>query len=322
MLDTTTSNGIMNIGNTCYLSASLQCLGYCTSFLYPLLAYETDAVKTPVLHELQNMYKVIWIDDKTGNPVTLVNVLGKVVKGQLNMYEQNDAMEFIMILFDLLNQEVGKRLSLEKQNSGIHGYEKLVNLLQTSWINSHHTSYSFLSDIVYGQLVNQTKCSLCGKIEHQGETFCCLSLQVPKADATLTLMSMVEFYFKAEEVKRNCDSCKLHNVEAVNVSRFWRMPSTLIIHLKRFDHLGNKIKTHVSVPFLIDLDDFTIAKTDSKYVLKAIACHTGDMNFGHYYALVRDKTHQWHRIDDMNVTPVEFSQVPTSHFYIMFYEKS
>lgn len=319
-----TCKGIRNVGNTCYLSTSLQCLAHCLSFAYPIIANSVNTNST-ISYQLRELFKLLWIQQETADPGKLLRALSPRLDDIMPLYQQNDAMEFIMLFIDVITNEIGERAQDKKVDTTLSGSAKLTNIMQVNWVNSHKLAYSYMCDIVYGQTVNQTKCLLCGDIEHRGELFCNLSLAIPSStnDAPIDLQAMLKEYFRPESVKRDCDRCRLRNVEATNAARIWRSPQVMMIHLKRFDANNNKIRTRVDVPLTMDIDEFVITDAAASYELKAIACHSGATNFGHYFAIVKNPSNQWYIMDDDDpIKPIESpTTVRSDHFYILFYEQ-
>ena len=314
--------GIENTGNTCYISTSLICLAHCLYFAYPVIA--NKAPDSNIVSAMRDLYTKMWIKQAVASPAELIASLTRISE-IIDMSEQNDAMEFIMLLMDTLNTEYGDPVPKRERKQGLAGKAKFIDIMDTNWVNTHHPKKSFLCNVLYGQAVNQTKCSLCGSIEHQGDVFCNISLDMSSQtnSAAPPLRKLIDTYFEQESVQRECDSCKLRNVTGSKVTRIWRSPQVLIIHFKRFDHRNRKRGDAIEVPPNLDMDDYTISQhAITKYELKAIACHAGDTNFGHYFAVVKNPSGQWFIMDD-DAPPKEiqdYTQVNPSQFYMLFYE--
>lgn len=316
------SNGIHNIGATCYLATAIQCLGHCLAFSYPIIANPIDAKRSPISSRLRDLYKVIWIAQECANPSEFVTALELKLGGMLDLKSQNDVMEFIMLLLDALNHELGDACSTKERNMSLRGSQKLIDIMDCHWVNSHKLAKSQLTDIAYGQTVNQTKCSLCGTIEHSGDMFCSLSLPIVAGEQN-NVEQLMRQHFENEDVTRDCETCKLRNVATSKVMRMWRIPHVLMIHLQRFNNRNQKITSSIEVPPFIDIDKYVLSnKRSTKYELKSIACHTGSTNYGHYYSIVQNPNKKWYLLDD-DTTPEEmqnYTDVPSRNYYILFYE--
>jgi len=312
-------NGLQNVGNTCYISTAITCLAHCLSFAYPIIANQPpdNAVVSKALRE---MLKTIWIRQQTCSPLVLLKTLDSSVGQMMDLFQQNDAMEFLMIFFDVLNKENGTEMKLQSLNDKLRGVQKLNDMMNCNWQNTHRQAYSYLCGLLYGQMVNQTKCNLCGSIEHVSEVFCNISLPI---SCFHNVEELLRQYFEQEVVTRNCDNCKLRNVSATNLCRFWRTPQVLIIHLKRFDNVNNKVNKKINVPTVLSIDQYTLRPSAcTEFELKAIACHSGSTAGGHYFSIVNNPNGDWYMLDDDN-HPVKldsFESVDSRNYYILFYE--
>jgi len=137
-----------------------------------------------------------------------------------------------------------------------------------------------------------------------------------------------------------CSRCKEHR-QANKTLQLWRLPSILVVQLKRFVYTSsifrNKIDKHVVYP----IRDFDVgpymckeALSDDNvktvYDLYAIVCHSGTSFFGHYTGFARlpaleDSTKssiEWRCFDDTNVTGVKReNQLVDGDAYFLFYKK-
>lgn len=102
------------------------------------------------------------------------------------------------------------------------------------------------------------------------------------------------------------------------------MPRVLIIHLKRFDNIGKKIKKYISYESSLDLSNLVSdnKRESHKYNLISMVIHEGySTNSGHYYCYVKNSNGLWYCINDSNVSQVPLSYVLKQNPYLLFYEK-
>lgn len=104
------------------------------------------------------------------------------------------------------------------------------------------------------------------------------------------------------------------------------MPRALIVHLKRFTHLGTKLKTPLNFPELFSFDsdylleDVALKERHHSYRLYAIIVHQGySAHKGHYYCYIRpsfckggmtdecegDESKCWYKYDDESVKLID-----------------
>lgn len=317
-----TCQGVYNIGNTCYASSFIHCLGHCMTFVYPILS-TPKGEKSEVYNAMRDVYKDIWVSNKVVNPAAFLSVLAEKLDGILQIRRQNDVMEFIMLVLDLLNKEIGVALALRTPVKGLVGTQKLVDNMRCEWHNTHRLAYSDLCDTMYGQCIQQMKCKICGKIEHRSEVFCNLALSFK--DGSDTIDDLVRDYFEQELIKQNCESCNLHNVAAFKVPRLWKLSQVLIVQLKRFNSDNSKVINKITLGATLDVDEYVIIKPKDStctYELVAIACHAGGTNMGHYFSVVKNPNGTWYLMDD-EAPPKKlesWTDIDSKNYYVLFYE--
>lgn len=332
------SSGLGNIGATCYINTVVQCLGYLPDFLH--LALTKQGVKkqsTPLLDELQEVYKELWIENKAIMPYKFIGTLQQTVGTMINLSEQNDIMEFLLVYLDKLNTDMAVELIIDnedieklKQRSETYVNQKYRNLvfsMEQEWLNTIKKEYSPIMDIFYGQSVSQITCGNCGFIHHNYEAFNCISLPIPKSEHALDIDNLLDDYFNRETLNKEskewkCDKCQ-ESSPSTKCVKLWKMPTVLIINLKRFDHTLRKNNTLVKMSIDIDLSKHVICdKSYVEYQLISVGNHLGGSGSGHYLALCRHPLDQWYIIDDENVRRIDNKkdiQQGCNSGYVFFY---
>eukprot|EP00299_Pterocystis_sp_00344_P011721 c5515_g1_i1.p1 GENE.c5515_g1_i1~~c5515_g1_i1.p1 ORF type:complete len:902 (+),score=242.29 c5515_g1_i1:293-2707(+) len=122
-----------------------------------------------------------------------------------------------------------------------------------------------------------------------------------------------------------CPSCKLHQRAALKM-QLWRLPSHLIIHLKRFlseDKFREKIDTLVDVPEIIDLADYTLGPNQStRYRLYAVSNHSGSLYGGHYTTNAQNHVDKkWYTFNDSSCSEITADAVITQSAYLLFFQQ-
>jgi ubiquitin carboxyl-terminal hydrolase 2 len=332
-------SGLANLGNTCYINTSIQCLSHCNRFLQQLLTSRDDeAVEScpyfKLINEFRDLLKDMWIHKHSLIPKRFVRFLKDSMNESLNVYEQNDLPEFVMLFIDRLCNCIGKNVpsaQLEEIDAAISKTRNSVQLLtlhmQKNWLMSNRRDLSWLKDTFYGQQVMQILCENCEHITHNYEVFFMLSLSLPeKRTAPCTLSELLDDHMKTEHLPEwTCERCK-HNGKCAKTYRFWNMPEVMIITIKRFTPALKKLNTEVTIDEDLDLSDLSIYDNDGSYKLRSIACHMGSIHGGHYYALCHHPDGAWYHIDDVSVSKLKESPTDTKmfarDFYVLFYEKS
>lgn len=326
--------GLANVGNTCYINTTLQCLGHCTHFLEYVLNGEYKQETGSLLTELREIFKELWVNDNGVIPNRFLKYLHQHVRG-INIMEQNDIQEFLTLFVDKLNACIAIRvtpeMALSRTQYADSQYDKLRHKIDRAWFNSVGIEYSPLVDFFYGQSIVQVICGHCRKIHHTYEPFSILLLPLPGNSDGTDIIACLNHYILEETLNDHthrgddwkCDGCK-QSVKSIKTTKFWRLPRILTICLKRFTHDLRKNNTYVKAPTQLDLSKYIIGpettNTNNMYQLCSIACHAGSHNNGHYYALCRNPDSNWYMIDDTIITGFKdkYETPPTS--YMLFYE--
>lgn len=160
-------------------------------------------------------------------------------------------------------------------------------------------------------------------------------------DKLCYLNDCLKLYWNPETINRECgwrcDHCK--DVRpASRKTTIVRHPKNMIIHIKRFSYVNNgkKIEKDVHFPLRgLDMSAFSYRQfpDEAIYDLRAVCCHYGIMNFGHYvtYSMPYSphelktlgwaETDGWLKYDDSKVSSVAESDVTKAQAYMLFYQR-
>ncbi|XP_033126172.1 ubiquitin carboxyl-terminal hydrolase 19-like [Anneissia japonica] len=159
-------------------------------------------------------------------------------------------------------------------------------------------------------------------------------------DSVTTLEHCIDLFTRPERLSKEeawyCPTCKEHR-EATKEMSIWRLPSTLIIQLKRFSFKNalwrDKITKKVIYPVRgLDLTDYVHGVHHSGptvYDLYGVINHHGGLLGGHYMALARlpavehcNKNEiDWRQFDDSIVRAVDEKSVVIQSAYLLFYRQ-
>ncbi|XP_076461290.1 uncharacterized protein LOC143293863 [Babylonia areolata] len=105
------------------------------------------------------------------------------------------------------------------------------------------------------EVVQTMECLSCHALTRMTERFTCLMLDIPEKIDGASLQDAVEGFFKKEEVDFKCDHCQQHQKAEVS-RKFQSLPRVLIVYLKRYNELMEKVLTPIRLPPRISLRDF------------------------------------------------------------------
>ena len=322
-------NGLMNIGNTCYINTSIQCLGHCTNFLHYVLSGKFDRTDGILMNELRELFMELWINNNGVIPNRFLKHL-KTSMTSMNINEQNDIQEFLTMFIDKLNASISEKVNpdtiLESLTYTDTYYDKLRKKMDRSWIMSMCREYSSLLEYFYGQTVMQIICGKCNKIHHNYEPFSILTLPIPNEQSGL--MDCLKHYAKTEYLNSDveewkCDGCE-SCTKSIKTMKFWKLPKVVSICFKRFTFTENDLRKNnafVDIPEEISFDDYVIGPSITKYELCSVACHIGSFTNGHYYAVCKNPNGTWFRIDDTNITKLSTKFETPNMAYVAFYQE-
>lgn len=136
----------------------------------------------------------------------------------------------------------------------------------------------------------------------------------------LKVSELLESFSEPEQLTEDnawyCSKCKEHKLAEKTMS-IYKTPKNLILHLKRFNHRGNRYVIYgekVKTPVVLSPTETINGEV---YELVGVVNHFGSLSFGHYTATVK-REEQWMECDDSSVRRRE---ADGSNAYLLFYRK-
>ena len=105
---------------------------------------------------------------------------------------------------------------------------------------------------------------------------------------------------------------------------YFEFTRILIICLKRWDYMGNKINKKIEVPLDIDLSQVVNGYNSNsyKYNLYGVYNHFGgNRHGGHYTCNIKNANGKWYTFNDTQVNEINDRQVVSDKAYCFFYRK-
>ena len=345
--------GLTNMGNTCFMNSSLQCLSNTIPLTDYFLGYDykSEINRENFLGtggELSTAYceliKNLWLGSKPYyKPHDFKSKLEQFAP-QFKGYDQQDAQELIAFLLDGIHEDLNRvRIRPYIEEKDCDGTNDAGDSME-AWSNYLLRNRSIIVDMFQGQLRNTMTCRNKAKISSDGTSGCghCnvkfdpfMYLSLPISSECNTLDDCLRLFCEKEllegDEKWYCPKCETH-VEATKKIDLWMLPPILIIHLKRFkfSSTGQRSKIDKSIRYSIkdwNLDNMKKSSGGSYplYELYAVSHHRGNVGFGHYTAQAKNRFDgEWYDFNDSQcerIDPITENLGNDSSAYCLFYNR-
>ncbi|AMD21862.1 HFR007Wp [Eremothecium sinecaudum] len=285
------SVGLVNCGNSCYMSCILQCL-LGTQELYSMFlnnSYQNHINMNSRLgskgvlarYFAQLVHQMFQqgrdIRKKSGSEKTaVVPAQFKIACGSINPLfrdrSQQDCQEFCQFLLDGLHEDLnqcGNNPPLKELSEKAEIMREMMPMRIASaieWERYLTTDFSVIVDLFQGQYASQLRCKVCARTSTTYQPFSVLSVPVPSSRSCTIIDCFTEFT-KIETLEQDeqwsCPDCMKRQPSTKKIT-ITRLPRNLIIHLKRFDNMLKKNNVFVSYPPVLDLTSFWANDYDKK----------------------------------------------------------
>jgi len=185
--------GLTNLGNTCYQSSAIQCMGYMPLLRSYLLSGEYKATgdlnkdnplgtNGRLLEEFADLIRLVW-SAKAGEkaPTKFRSQLAKI-NSQFAGADQQDAQEFLNYMLDVLHEDsnrVLKKPYVEDLEDDWVNQTNLLRVGEEAWRRWMRRNRSIMADIAHGQILSTVTCPTCGFSSRKFDPFNLLSVPFP-----------------------------------------------------------------------------------------------------------------------------------------------
>ena len=339
--------GLNNIGATCYMNATLQCLSNTKQLTdYFLNTYKPNP-KNVMANEYYKVLQNIW--NFKNNKISYSPNSFKIVLSRENPLfagvTANDSKDLINFLLERFHQELNNVNENNINNNKIFNSQEQINesYMLSCFLEEFKNNYnSPISNIFYGILETKSQCIGCQTIKYNFQIYSFLEFPLQQVnqycfnngkrslinnDGTnpdVDLYECFDYYGKVDlmsgENQMHCNICnKLF--DAYYSTIIYSGPNNLIINLNRGK--GAIYECKVIFPEQLNIFNYVTYKAGiTVYELYAVICHLGPSSLsGHFVAYCKNRMdNKWYLYNDGLVSPCTTKyQYQQGMPYILFY---
>jgi len=344
--------GLCNLGNTCFLNASVQILNHTYELVELIkndkirqIATTKNIPDTTIMNTWSELSTMMWGCNEPCaiSPKKFVYEVHQVanLKGRelFTGWGQNDMTEFLLFIVECIHNSISRSVDIiirgnpehKKDTSAIQCYEMLKK--------TYLKEYSEIMDLFYGIYMSDiTSMDKTNIYSSTPEHFFMLDLPIPfisgvsmgvsmggqKIDLTDCFDEFVKSeHMYGENAWFNEKTGKKESVQK-NIT-FWSFPKILVIVLKRFSPDGAmKRNTLVHFPLdNLDLRKYVNGYSPEQYVyqLYGVCNHIGNVMGGHYTSFARNVDNHWLHYNDESVSKIKEENIVSPMAYCLFYRR-
>ena len=337
--------GLNNVGATCYMNATLQCLAHVEKLTKYLLKPE----KIQMIQTNKNKYKLTdaylsvlinsWLNVNINNYSP--NYFKQVISDMNPLFQgvqANDSKDLIIFLMEKMHNELNISLNnpnLQQNNVVInqYDYKQSFKSFRKYFMDNYR---SVISNLFYGFFDSIMFCKNCTARSHNIQCYNILIFPLEEVrifkQRPQNIVSIEECfqYYEKKDIMTGanqiyCNKCR-QNSDSENYSKLIICPNILIVNFNR----GKGLQFDIKIEFeeILNVKNFLMEKSDdipSVYKLFGIVTHFGPSSMaGHFIAFCKSFVDgKWYKCNDSMVTPSSFHEAKNTGVpYILFYSGS
>ena len=346
--------GLENIGATCYMNASLQCLSNTKKFTKFFLCdydYKKDDKKL-MANEYYKLLKKLWNKENNNKPIKPTS-FKEILSKQNSLFAgvaANDSKDFINFLIEKLHEELNEP-KINKDNNNINNeininninYGNEMDMLKLFLSDFQIKFNSIISNLFYGILETKYHCNVCQDIKFNFQIYSFIEFHLQQVNTyfynmgkrpllingninpDIDLYECFDYLSKIDlmsgQNQMYCNKCN-KECDALYSTKLYSGPIYLIIYLNRGK--GAVYECKVNFPEQLNLFNYLGFKDGPiVYDLYSVVCHLGPSSMsGHFVAYCKNRSdNKWYLYNDAIVSLCTKSQQYNDGMpYILFYQ--
>jgi hypothetical protein len=348
MTELSTTIGLANLGNTCFLNVVLQALRFSPPLGEICLINDTiekrkESNKKLLVDEFQTLMRDFWKANvpQGGKPTMMprrfhgafLRTIQESGDDWHHFGQQSDAAETIQYILNSIHDATYKNVVM-KINGKAHNQEEQAYIKAIeSWNLFFHKEYSPIVENYNGQTQTEVMCESCNAVSTRYEPWLMLKVPLPggttpyRTAQNATLTDCLNIGFANDSLDDyQCDKCKTKGKATIR-NRISNFPPVIILTLKRFTNNMQKVSGKVTWDMnRLDLrpwaafstgDPFNKMYTPPIYETTAVIEQQGSFRGGHYRMYAKQDG-IWNEYDDNDVRQVPGESVVDCDVYVAF----
>ena len=336
--------GLENIGATCYMNATIQCLCHISNFKKYFqnrqsVFKDTNNKDCRLTKEFYKLINSLWKDSYKGKNYFTPRDFKDTISEMNPLFQgiaANDSKDLIIFIYETIHNEINKPENYNENNN--YNNDQTLRLFRNNYYSNNS---SFLINTFYFEQQSEIKCLSCqySKISYNIANIIIFPLEkvrqyMEKKNTgfiSVTLDNCFENYQESEILfganQIYCSSCK-HLSNASTSNKIFTSPEVLTIILNRGK--GLQFDVNFEYPLSLDIDKYITDKSkgNNKYELICVLTHLGPSGMsGHFIAFCKSPVdNHWYCYNDASVSKSNDPRYQNSDElegipYVLFYQK-
>jgi ubiquitin C-terminal hydrolase len=335
--------GLTNLGNTCFLNSCIQILTH-TPELHNI--FKNQAVlaridtnkgldESIILREWKTLAELMWSGNGIIKPLKFVTSVQQVaLKKDIEIFTgfaQNDVTEFLRFVVNCFHTSISRPVKVSIRGKVKSKIDTMAVKCCEMLNEIYSKEYSEIYELFYGTCVTELKSIQKEIYSSKPEHYFIIDLPIPVEKSTvekstnITLYDCFDLFVKEELMNGDNQWFNEKTGKKEDVMRrnyFWNFPKILVITLKRFSSMNQRLNHLVDCPLTgLDLSKYAEGYDSSKYIydLYGVSNHMGGPMGGHYTSYIKT-AQNWVHYNDDQLNKMSADAVITPMAYCLFYK--